>query len=343
MAERSQASRTEEPTPRRLAEARRQGQVAVSRELTGAVALAAAFVVLVAAASAGAGQLIGYLRAALTSAARGGDAGAALATGLRQAVALLALPLGLGLVATVVAGVAQTGGLFTLAPVRPDCGRLAPALGRLLDGATFLEAGKGAAKAAVLLGLGALTLMPLAGPLAALAGASAGRVLAAAGVLAAALGWRLVTASVVFGALDLVWQRHRHRRGLRMTREEAARERRQQEGDPRHRAERQRLHRSLSQQGGVEDVRQADFVVSGDDHAVALRHRELPVPVVIAAGERLLAARIKELARSSSLPIFPDPGLARALAAVPEGAEIPEALYEPIARIVKVLLEGSRR
>ena len=53
MAERSQAARTEEPTPRRLAEARRQGQVAVSRELTGAVALAAAFVVLVAGASAG--------------------------------------------------------------------------------------------------------------------------------------------------------------------------------------------------------------------------------------------------------------------------------------------------
>ena len=63
-----------------------------------------------------------------------------------------------------VAGVAQTGGLFTLAPARPDGGRLRPRAGRLLDGATFLEAGKGAAKAAVLVGLGALTLLPLVRP-----------------------------------------------------------------------------------------------------------------------------------------------------------------------------------
>jgi type III secretion protein U len=343
MAERSQGARTEEPTPRRLAEARRQGHVAVSRALTGAVALAAGFLVLLAGASAGAGQLAGYLRVTLATAAAGGGARAALGLGLRQAVALLALPLGMVLAATVVTGVAQTGGLFTLTPVRLDAGRLRPSARRLLDGATFLEAGKGAFEAAVLAGLAALIVLPLARPLAGLAGASAGRVLAAAGALAAALAWPLVAVGLLFGALDLVWRRHRHRVSLRMTRDEAARERRQDEGDPRHRAERQRIHRALVEERALADVGQADFLVVGPRLAVALRHRERPVPIVMARGQGVRAARIEELARSASVPTFHDPDLARSLAALAEDTEIPEALYEPIARIVKVLLEGQGR
>jgi flagellar biosynthetic protein FlhB len=299
--------------------------------------------VLVLGASAGAGQLVGYLRGALATAAAGGDARAALAVGLRQAVALLALPLGLALVVTVVAGVAQTGGLFTLTPVRLDAGRLRPSLRRLLDGPTIVEVGKAAARAAIVFGLAALTVWPLLRPLGALAGASAGRVLAAAGVLAAALGWRLVAAGLVFGALDLVWQRHRHRLSLRMTRDEVARERRHQEGDPRQRAERQRLHRALAEQRSLADVRKADFVVVGPHAAVALRHQGLPVPVVVASGQRVLASQIQELARGASVPTFHDSELAQALLGVAEDAEIPEVLYDPLARIVKVLLEGRPR
>jgi flagellar biosynthetic protein FlhB len=63
---------------------------------------------------------------------------------------------------------------------------------------------------------------------------------------------------------------------------------------------------------------------------------------VLARGERLLAARLQELARQAGVPSFFDPGLAGALFAVEEEAEIPEAFYEPIAKIVKVMLEGSR-
>jgi flagellar biosynthesis protein FlhB len=343
MAERSQGARTEEPTPRRLAEARRQGQVATSAELTGAVAQAACFVVLVLGAAAGAGQLVVYLRGALATAAAGGAPGRALAAGLTQGAALLALPLGLAAVAVVVAGVAQTGGLFTLTPLRFDAARLRPSVRRLLDGPTFLDAAKGMAKGAIVFGVAALTVLPLVRPLGALAGASAGRVLAAAGVLAAALGWRLVGTGLVFGALDRLWQRHRHRLSLRMTRDEVQRERRNQEGDPRHRAERQRLHRALVAQRSLADVRRADFVVVGPHQAVALRYQGLAVPIVIARGQRVLAAEIKDLARGASLPTFFEAELADALQAVAEDGEIPEALYEPVAQIVKALLEGQPR
>jgi flagellar biosynthetic protein FlhB len=340
VAERSQGARTEPATPRRLVEARRQGQVAISRSLTGAVGLAAAFVVLVLGGGAGAGRLAAYVRAAWAAAPRGSSARDALALGLAQAAALLALPLGLALVAAVAAGLAQTGGLFTVTPLRLDPGRLR---GRLPGAAAWLEAGRGVVEAAVLLGLAALTVLPLARPLSALAGAPAARVLVAAGVVAAALGWRLVAAGLVFGAVDLVWQRHRHRQSLRMTRAEVERERRQHEGDPRVRAERQRLHRASVEQHLPADVRQSSFVIAGPDRAVALRHDDAGAPVVVAQGQRLLAAHILELAGQAGVPVFTDEPLAAALATVDTGQEIPEALYPPVAQIVKVMLEGSRR
>jgi flagellar biosynthetic protein FlhB len=340
VADRSQGARTEPATPRRLAEARRDGQVAISRPLTSGVGVAAAFVALVLGTSAGAGRLLAYVRAALAGAPHGGSAREALALGLGQAAAVLALPLGLALLGTVAAGLVQTGGLFTVRPLRLDPGRLR---GRLVSGAALLETGRGVLEAALLLGLGALTVLPLVRPLGALAGAPAGRVLGGAGLLAAALGWRLVAAALVFGAADLVWQRHRHRHSLRMTRAEVERERRQYEGDPRLRAERQRLHRASVEQYLPADVRQASFVIAGADRAVALRHDDAGAPVVVAHGERLLADRILELAREAGVPVFTDQPLAAALAAVEHGHEIPVALYEPVARIVKVMLEGSRR
>jgi flagellar biosynthesis protein FlhB len=340
MADRSPGARTEPATPRRLAEARRQGQVGISRTLSASVSMAAVFVVLVLGARTGTGRLIAYLRTALAGATTGTGVADALALGLGQATAVLALPLGLALVATLAAGLAQTGGLFTVTPLRLDPGRLR---GRLFSGAALFEAGRGVLEAAIFAGLAALTVLPLIRPLAALAGAPAARVLAAAGVMAAALGWRLMAAALVLGAADLVWQRHRHRQALRMTREEAARERREHEGEPLLRAERQRLHRALLAQPALSEVRQASFVIVGARRAVALRHDGHAAPVVVARGERLLAARIEDLARQAGVPSFFDEGLSAALGAVPEGAEIPQALYGPVAEIVKAMLEGSRR
>jgi flagellar biosynthesis protein FlhB len=65
-------------------------------------------------------------------------------------------------------------------------------------------------------------------------------------------------------------------------------------------------------------------------------------PVVLARGERLLADRIKAIAREAGVPIYRDVGLARALNEIPEGDEIPEALYEAVAEVLRVLWELDR-
>ena len=90
----------------------------------------------------------------------------------------------------------------------------------------------------------------------------------------------------------------------------------------------------------VAEVRKADFVVVNPDHiAIALRYDRdgEAAPVVVARGERLLAERIKQVAREAGVPIFRDVTLARSLRELSEGAEIPAALYEAVAEILRAV------
>jgi flagellar biosynthetic protein FlhB len=90
----------------------------------------------------------------------------------------------------------------------------------------------------------------------------------------------------------------------------------------------------------VEEVRKADFVVVNPEHiAVALRYDADgdAAPVVVAKGERLVAERIKQIAREAGVPIFRDVALARSLVELAEGGEIPAELYEAVAEILRVV------
>jgi flagellar biosynthesis protein FlhB len=160
------------------------------------------------------------------------------------------------------------------------------------------------------------------------------------GAVAAQLAERVALVALALGVADYMLVRRRHMGRLRMTRDEVKREHKESEGDPSHRAERQRLHRELSEQRMVAEVRKADFVVVNPDHiAVALRYDRdgEAAPVVVARGERLLAERIKQVAREAGVPIFRDVTLARSLRELAEGAEIPAALYEAVAEILRAV------
>ena len=238
----------------------------------------------------------------------------------------------------------QTGGLFAWQAAKPDLTRLSPLSGlkKLLGARSLVEMGKGAGKVIVVAAVAVASLGPGARQLPQLAGAPPRSVVAALGFFSERLGLRVALALVLFGTLDWMLARRRHRRSLMMTRAEVKREYKEAEGDPQHKAERHRLHREMAEQRMVEDVRKADFVVVNPDHiAVAVRYdREADAaPVVVAKGERLLAERIKQVARESGVPIYRDLSLARSLNELPEGDEIPEALYEAVAELLRVLWE----
>jgi flagellar biosynthesis protein FlhB len=332
---------TEEPTPRRLAEARRRGEVAFSRELSSSAALAAAAVVLAWDGPALVARASRALRLSLAEAVSGGGAGPALERAGSLTLRLLGPTLAAVLLGGLAVGFAQTRGLV-LAPVRVDPGRLASAASwrRLFDGRAAVECAQGLLKVAVVSVVAGLALRPMLGAVAISTGAPLARLLPTLGALGARLAVRLAAAGLALGALDALLVASRHRRGLRMTRAEVKREYREAEGDPARRGERQRLHREIVEQRMIDEVRKADFVVVNPDHiAVALRYDPEgdAAPVVVAKGERLVAERIKQIARAAGVPIFRNVGLARSLAELGEGGEIPTELYEAVAELLRVV------
>jgi flagellar biosynthesis protein FlhB len=333
---------TEEPTPKRLEEARRKGEVAWSRDLASAAGMTAAVVALVAGGPAIVAELLAAFRAGLAAAPGGGAPGPALASGVAVLARVLLVPLGAAFATALAVGFLQTRGLLALEALKPDLGRLSPAKGlkRSFGAGALLQVGKGLLKVTLVAAIAWVTVRPALAGVTGLAGALPARLLATLGTLAGRLAVRLALVAVGLGVADYLLARRRHLRGLRMTREEVKREAKESEGDPSHRAERLRLHREILEQRMVAEVRKADFVVVNPDHiAIALRYDRdgEAAPVVVASGERLVAARIKEVARQAGVPIFRDVTLARSLRDVPEGEEIPLALYEAVAEVLRVV------
>jgi type III secretion protein U len=333
--------RTEAPTPKRLAEARRRGDVAHSRELTGAAALLGGLAALAVAARGAAGELGAALARALGSAPLGGDAApgaavAALRAGAWAVLRLSAAPAAGAAAAGLAVGLLLTG--FNLAPAalafRAE--RVDPLRGirRLLAPASLAAVALGVAKGGVLAAVAAAWFRGAAAGLAGLARSEPAALLRASPALLD-LGLRLALVFLAFGALDhgLAWRRQR--RALRMTRDEVRREHREDEGDPGHRAERRRLHRALLQ---AAPVSRATVVIVNPTHlAVALRHDRAAgdAPRVLAKGTGLAAARIRSAARRAGVPIVRDVPLARALHRLAEvGEEIPEELYDAAAAVL---------
>ena len=324
------------PTPRRLAEARRRGDVARSRDLRAALALAATGAVLIVSAPSIAGVLRSYVAAALAQAARGGSLREGAVLALDSGVRILAAPLAVAFATPILVGLVQTGGLWIGTP-RADLGRLAT--GRARAG-TLSGVVRGAIAVAILLSVAVATLGPLLPRLVSLAGAPPSRALAVFGAVAQQLGLRLILAALAAGAADEVWVRLRHRRRLQMSRSEIERERKELEGDPIRRQARRREQQRLHSASG--DVRGADLVVtageSDGESAIAVALRYDPdggrAPVVVASGQRAAAAHLSDRARAAGVPIVADTALAGALLATDPGAEIPGATFEAVAALL---------
>ena len=337
------AAKTEEPTQRRLIEARRRGEIAVSRDLLSGLTGLALCAALVLGGRAWIGGLAAYLRLALGDAAAHPSLALAGRAALRATRDGLLLPLGVAVVVALAVGLMQTGGLFSTYPLRFDVRRALPSARRLLGAAAFEELLKSLLKAAVVAVLAWWTLAPALSDVAHLAGARAGAALTAFGLLGAKLGLRLAAAAAVLGGADYLWQRYRHAKSLRMSREEWKREHKETEGDPLHKAERQRLHREILEQQMIDEVRRAKLVVVDDDRlAVALGYDpdRSGAPVVVAKGERLVAVLIGTVAREAGVPVVGNATLAQSLRGVGESDEIAELTFEAVAQLLALPLEN---
>jgi type III secretion protein U len=237
----------------------------------------------------------------------------------------------------VAAGLLQTRGLFAAGALAPRAERLDPAknLANLFSAAQVTTVLVGLSKALAALAVGATALPGAARALAELPRLPAEALLPVLPRLLAPLLLRLLPLLAMFAAADLLLARARHRRALRMTRAEVEREHREDEGDPRHKAERRRQHRALLE---IVPVARATCIVVNPTHvAVALFHDPggEAAPLVVAKGAGAEASAIRSAARRAGVPIVRDVALARALWRLAGlGEEIPEELYEAAAAVL---------
>ena len=330
--------RTEAASAKRLQTARGEGQVAVSREVAPLAALGAAALVLAWSAPGMAHGLVVRLALFL---ARPDRLDPAVALRLAVTATLLgAAPFVLAaLLAGVAATMAQTGFLFRPAALMPDLSRLSPlrGLGRLLSPAVLVEAGKSLVKLGVVGWAGAHALAAVLPSLpramqwapATLAGQAGGA------ILRLLLGMLAVQA--VIATLDVLWERARHAKGLRMSRQELREEYRESEGDPRIKARIRRLRSQRARRRMMLAVPKATLVLTNPTHfAVALAYDRAGggAPRVVAKGMDEMAARIRAVAEANRVPVLASPPLARALFRVELDSEIPAEHYQAVAELI---------
>jgi type III secretion protein U len=331
-------ARTEPPTPRRLREARRRGEVATSRELAGSVALLGGVAALALCGRGIAASLAAALRHDLTAAVGPvAEPWAAVVSALALLTRAALPPLAAAALAGAAAGALQTGGLFTLDAVRFRLAHLDPARGlaRLASPERLRAVGFGLARCSVALGAAWACVRSGARAVAAAPSRGAGATLQEGAASAARVAVGVGVALAAVGVADLLLARRTLLRRQRMTREEVARERREEDGDPRLVAERRRVHRALA---SAAPLRRATCLVVNPTHvAVALEHRAggEDAPQVVAKGVGDAAARLRAAARRAGVPIVEDVALARALYRLADvGDAIPEELYDAVAALL---------
>lgn len=331
------SDKTEQPTARRLRKAREEGDSPVSGALIQAAAFVAALALAPAAIAATAAKAGELYRAAL-----GESAQSFSALDFARDVMSLTLPMLLGAAAAAVAlGVVQTGGTIALKKLAPDFTRQNPIEGvRRLFSAQRLLAVARALVGSLLVGWLAVRLLIERAPELAFSVGNAEGAALVAGKLTERLGWIAALVGLALAALDVVVTRRAWLERLMMTKEEVRREFRESEGDPEIKAARRRAHQEMLNQAAISAVKDATVLIVNPTHlATALRYLEDEdsAPRVVAQGSGDLAQRLIDAARSYGVPIVRDVPVARALSELEVGDEIPEALYEAVAEILREL------
>ncbi|MGJ4729925.1 type III secretion system export apparatus subunit SctU [Luteimonas sp. SDU101] len=321
MADKDQgADKTEKPTPKKIRDARKEGNVARSKELTGTVLLLGWIALGGMLASFIYGRLAGLFNQSLQ--AVGQDFHEALPrlgqlafeTLLWICLPLLAMVLALGVVIEFL----QVGPVLSIKKITPKMDKMNPVEGvkRMFSMDNLVELVKSVLKCAALIGIGYIVLrgmmewllkLPYAPPSAMAAAFWHG------------VKWIAVWTIAVFflvSALDVWYQKFSYTRKLRMSRRDIRQELKENEGDPYVKQRRRQLHQEWAQQNMLTSVRKSNVVVTNPTHiAVALQYEpgETELPVVVAKGEGAFAELIKKTAEEEGIPILQNVPLARGL------------------------------
>ncbi|MFK7961685.1 MAG: flagellar biosynthesis protein FlhB [Phycisphaerales bacterium] len=346
--------KSEEATPFRRRKAREDGQVARSTDF-GAALMLLLSVVTVAVGMAmllqrGGELVVGVLDGDLLGDPTApGESIIAVNWTAARTLRAMAPVLGFIFLAAIVSQLVQVGFLFAPKGIAPSLGKLNPLKGftRIFGAQGLVKALLDITKISVVGLVASLTLMQYEPRIATLPQSSLPGILAEIARLLIDFTIRLLVVLLLIGILDLVWQRIKLSRDLRMTKQQITQETKDQDGDPKIKQRRMQIARQIAMQRIGAAVPKADVIVTNPTHySVAIRYDEgdMAAPVVVAKGVDSLALRIRQLAAQHDIPVVERPPLARGLYAdVEVGHPIPQEFYSAVAEVLAYVYQLAGR
>ncbi len=344
--------KTEEPTPHKLSEARKKGQIAKSKELTASILMIISFYSLKIYAVNIWGNLSQLSRSVFELVSD--EFSIALAGQLLNEVLFLffrsVLPIFVTIFAVAaVVEVLQTGFLVSLDPLSPKLSKLNPIEGvkRYFTLKQYVEILKSILKMIVVVYLIITAIKDDLEIVYLSQSFSLWQTMFFVGDLVMEVIVRVTIFYFFIAILDFVYQRYEYIKGLKMSKKEIKDEYKRLEGDPTIKQRQREIQREMSQGRQAGAVPNADVVVTNPIHyAVVLKYdtSNMTAPTVVAKGKRLFAQEIKRIANESDVPIIENPPLARKLFdSTKIDAEIPPEFYRAVAEILAFVYNLSRR
>ena len=347
--EQDDSQKTEDPTPKKIEQARKKGQVALSREINNWVMLLAGTILVAAVAGPVLSDLKTLMKAYIEHShdfpPMPGGLHVVLGGAYKKVIGILALPFIVLMMAAFLGPFVQVGPLFAPESIKPDISKISPMKGvkRLFSMRSLMEFAKGILKITIIGVIGTIILYPYYGQMEHLIGMPVIQILDELQELVVKLMAGILVVLLVVAVIDLVYQRMENAKKMRMTKQELKDEYKQTEGDPHVKARLRQLRSERARQRMMQAVPEADVVITNPTHySIALKYdpEAMEAPRCVAKGIDDLALRIRETAKENGVELFENKPLARALYDVVDVDEIiPAEHYQAVAEVISYVFK----
>lgn len=352
MAEDSGQERTEEPTDKKIRESRKKGQVARSKELGTAFVLIFSAIALLLYGPAIAKGLFNIMGRGLTLNRNETYDTTKMFSVWEEMFSELFFPLAMFVFIISIAGIVGNtllGGFnFSWQAAAPKASKMSPMKGikRMLGPQAAIELVKSILKFVLVAGFAILLIQIFFYEILHLSIEQIPSSIIHALEILAWMFLALCCTMIIISAIDAPYQSYNHHKQLKMTLQEVKDEYKNSEGDPQIKARIRRTQREMSQRRMMQDVPDADVVVTNPTHySVALKYdtEKAGAPIVLAKGVDELAMQIRKIAKGNEVPILESPILTRSLYHTTEvGEQIPDKLFTAVAQVLAYVFQLKR-
>jgi len=344
MSEDSFQERTEKATPRRREKARKEGRVARSNELNSAVILCLGLTTVYFMGPYLTGAIKSHMTYIFSEAPNikvtMNSAGNFLSNNILEFFIVIGPILAIIGVIAYAINALQVGIMFTTKPLEPkfDKLNLAKGMKRLISARSLVQLVRDVLKITLIATVGYYIIKAAIPIYYSLSNESIDTFASTMGTMAIMTALKIGIIIFILAILDYAYQKYDFEKSIRMSRQEIKEEMKDTEGNPQLKSRVRQMQRELTRKRMMQEIPKADVVITNPTHiAIALKYNqnEMDAPMVVAKGERLIAQKIKEIAREAGVPIVENKPLARALFKMCDiGSSVPGKLFRAVAEVL---------